>query len=325
VKLCADESRKGDTGRDPEDSLEPQLPGLRRQAVQRLSANLIRNAPQISDAVTRWAANLSPTGVAEDYFRKSRAHLLLLPWWAEKSIRGAPDLRFQSDLIYSSVNGYYFVRLIDNVMDGHGKSELRMLPILGFFHSQFQSVYGDYFKPDSAFWEFFHSTWTAMAQAAMLDANMTEISTAEFVRVAAVKSAGAKIPVAAVLFRHRRQDLLPQWCEFYDALLCWSRMVDDVFDSLFDAQKGTMTHFLSDAKRRKRSGESVASWIVKGGLASGYKKADSLLQRVRDLAHGLGSSELVKYLECRQEELASCWKRMEPGLAALARLANVLE
>lgn len=325
VKVCAEESRKSDPGPDPEDCLEPQLPALRRHALERLSANLIRNGPQIFDVVTRWTASLSPTGVAEDYFRKSRAHFLLFPWWAEKSIRGAPDLKFQSDLIYSSVNGYYFVRLIDNVMDGHGKSELRMLPILGFFHSQFQAVYSDYFQPDSAFWEFFHSTWTAMAQATVLDANMADISATEFVGVAAMKSAGAKIPIAAVFFRYGRPDLLPQWCEFYDALSCWSRMVDDVFDSFSDAQKGTMTYFLSDAKRRKRAGESVAAWIAKGGLASGYLEADSLLQHVRELAHGLGSSELIKYLEYCQADLASCWERMGPGLAALARLASMFE
>jgi hypothetical protein len=293
--------------------------------MQRLSANLIRNAPHISNIVTRWTAGLSATGVAEDYFRKSRAHILLLPWWAEKSLCGAPDVKFQSDLIYSSVNGYYFVRLIDNVMDGHGKSELRMLPLLGFFHSQFQAVYSDYFQPDSAFWECFHSTWTAMAQAAILDANMTEISATEFVRVAAAKSMGAKIPIAAVFFRHNRPDLLPQWFEFYDALSRWNQMVDDVFDSLIDRQTGTMTYFLSDAKRQKREGESVSAWIVRGGFASGYREADSLLARVRELAQELGSSELIRYLEYRHAELASCRERMGPGLAALARLATVME
>lgn len=325
MKVRADKKPKVGPAPDPEDGLEPQLHGLTRHAMQCLSANLIRYAPQIHDDVTRWTAGLSPTGAAEDYFGKSRAHILLLPWWAEKSIRGEPDFKFQSDLIYSSVNGYYFVRLIDNVMDGHGKSELRMLPILGFFHGQFQAVYSSYFQPDSAFWEFFHSTWTAMAQAAMLDANMTEISRTEFAHVAAMKSAGAKIPIAAVFFRYGRQDLLPQWCELHDALSRWNRMVDDVVDALTDAQNGTMTYFLSNARRRKRAGESVSAWIVKDGFASGYKEADVLLQQVRELAHGLASGELIKFLEYRQAELARCWERAKPGLAALARLASVLE
>ncbi len=317
-------SGKGVRGPEPDDD-PTQLLGLTRCAMVRLSANLTRDAPQIAGEVIRWTAGLSRTGRPEDYFRNGRAEIFLLPWWAEKSLRYVPDLRFQSDLIYSSVNAYYFVRFIDNMMDGHGEAELRMLPILGFFHSQFQAVYSGYFPPDSAFWEFFHSTWTAMAEAAVTDANMTEIAAADFVHVAAAKSAGLKIPIGAVLFRHGRTDLLPRWCEFYDALACWNRMVDDVFDSLVDAQKGTMTYFLSKAKRRKAAGESVSAWIVKGGFALGYEQAERLLPRVRETARGLGSSELVQYVEHRRAEVALCWERMRPSLAALAQLASVLE
>jgi hypothetical protein len=310
---------------EPEDIFEPQLLVLTRRAIERLSRNLTCVAPEIAAEVKLWITSLSSTENPEDYFRDARAYILLVPWWAERSARGAPDLIFQSDLIYSSVNAYYFVRLIDDLMDGHAGTDLRMLPVLGFFHSQFQAVHASYFPPESAFWDFFHSTWGAMAQAAMIDASMPEISADDFARFAVVKSAGVKIPIAAVFFHYGREDLLPPWCEFYDGLARWNRMVDDVFDSLLDAQKGTVTYFLTEGKRRKRANESVSAWIIREGFAWACEEAESYAPWLSRIAQALGSSDLIRYVEHRRAEISSCFERMRPGLLELARLAAALE
>jgi hypothetical protein len=321
----ADESPGDTLLLEPEDIFGPQLLALTRGAIERISDNLNRNAPGIAGEITSWMACLSRTRNPEDYFREARAYILLVPWWAEKSIRGVPDFTFQSDLIYSTLNAYYFIRLIDDLMDGHPGTELRMLPVLGFFHSQFQAVHARYFPPGSPFWDFFHATWTAMAQAAMRDAGMAEISAVDFTHVATAKSAGVKIPIAAVLLQCGREDLLQPWCEFYDGLAAWNRMVDDVFDSLEDAHNGRVTYLLSEAKRRKRSKESVTAWLIREGFAWGCEQAESHSERLSRLAEALGSSDVRKYIEHRRNRIASRWEHMRPGLAELAQLAAVLE
>ena len=54
--------------------------------------------------------------------------------------------------------------------------------------------------------------------------------------------------------------------------------------------------------------------IIETGLVKPYDLLfRDLKLREAELARGLGSSELIKYLEYRQVELASCWERMRPG------------
>src|SRR5437867_1970190 len=74
-------------------------------------------APASKAAIVEFTARLSSTGRARDYFDGQRAVMLLLPWWLERQIRPVPDVNFQELLVESSVNAYYFVRIIDDVMD----------------------------------------------------------------------------------------------------------------------------------------------------------------------------------------------------------------
>ena len=310
---------------------DPQLRKLLSRAVARAGSEMARDAPDMAAEVCLWMKALAGTGPAEEYFQEGRATIFLLPWFLEKSLRPAPDPEFQSGLVYSSVNAYYYVRLIDNLQDGqYGKDrqdvpELRLLPALGFFHAQFQSPYQRYFPSDSPFWKFFHSTWVSMAEATFKDATTPNFSAAEFTAFAARKSAGVKIPLAAVCFRYDRTDLLDRWCSFYDRLACWNQMLNDLLGWQKDSSGGISTFLLSEARRSKRSRESETGWMVRRGFAWACGLLRSWMQELQTLASALHSSDLEAYLRYREREITNWQKTLSPDLVRLARLANLLE
>lgn len=309
----------------PDQFFDPELEALAHRAIERLCIGLSRDAPWLGAEAIAWMKNLSRSGRAEDYFLENRALLLLLPDELVKSIGAVSDDGFRSDIAYSTINGYYFVRLIDNVMDAPCAAESRLLPLLGFFHSQFQAAYSRHFAPESGFWEFFEATLARMAEATTQGAGMTEFTAGDFARIASAKFGGGKIPLAAACFRYNRHDLLGPWCAFYDVFAGWSQTVDDLLDWTGDAAAGTATYFLSEANRRKRDDESAAVWILREGLAWGYAESEVRMRQLHNMAKELRSESLTRYLAYREGQLASMWRQLRPQLVSLSRLAVVLE
>ncbi len=308
-----------------EDLFDPDLPDLARNVIARLYERLSRYAPCLSKEAMRWITGLSKTTRAEDYFLGSRAQLLIVPRQLSQHIGSRADAGFEFDIAYSSISAYYYVRFVDNIMDAHRNGEPRLLPLLGFFHSQFQSAFAPYFPPHSTFWDFFHSTWASMAEATFLGATTPEPTCKDFVRFARGKSGGCKIPLTAVCLHYERPDLLDSWCGFSDALVTWSQMVDDVFDWMIDLTSGTPTYFLSEAKRRKHPDESVTVWALREGVEWGCREALREFQRIFHLARQLGSGDLLRYLECRRRQLSDAWEQVQVQLPILERLAVSLE
>jgi hypothetical protein len=176
-----------------------------RQAVLRLQSDLGRAAPVMAGQVAGWIGRLAGGGRPEDYFQHPLAFpALLLPWWLEESFRPEMDLSFQAGLAYSTINGYYYVSLIDNLVDGEATEELSLLPALGFFHTQFQGAYQAYFSGDHPFWQLFQDAWFFAAEAVVKDAGLAEIDLAQFWETAAQKVSAVRIPLAAVCYRRRR-------------------------------------------------------------------------------------------------------------------------
>src|SRR6185436_17636072 len=103
---------------------DPRLSPLISTAVSRLQAEMSASAPVMAQQISGWMHYLSGSTQVENYFKHPQAFpSLLLPWWLEKSLAGEPDLPFQADLAYSTINGYYAIRLTDNLMDGHATVE----------------------------------------------------------------------------------------------------------------------------------------------------------------------------------------------------------
>lgn len=251
--------------------------------------------------------------------------MFVLPWWLEKRIRSTPDVRLQEQLVESTVSAYYFVRLIDDVMD-EGAAEARgLLPLLGLLHANFLRPYARLFPADDPFWEHFERHWAATAEAALREKRLTELSMDEFVNVAAQKTSGVKIPLAAVCCHYDRPDLLEPWCGFYDRLACWQQMADDTVDWLRDLRHGNATFFLSEGRRQKRNGESVSGWAVRRGIAWAIEWLAALMSDLRRHAEELESPELVRFLEYRDAEMREYALDTGAGLKDLAALADVFE
>jgi hypothetical protein len=221
--------------------------------------------------------------------------MFLLPWWLEKRVRPLPDVPFQELLVESTICAYYFVRIIDNVMDERAEEERPLLPLLGILHASFVRPYARLFPADEAFWTYFDRYWTVTADAALREGTLADVSLHDFTEIAARKTTGVKIPMAAVCCRYDRLDLLEPWAAFYDRLAGWQQMLDDTFDWVHDLRHGRPTFFLSEGQRQKRSDESIAGWVVRRGFAWGISQLTDAMKDLGALANRLESPELMRF------------------------------
>ncbi|MEO7203668.1 MAG: hypothetical protein ABIZ52_01510 [Candidatus Limnocylindrales bacterium] len=259
------------------------------------------------------------------YFTHPRAFpLLLLPWWLEGSIRASPSREFQRDLVYSSVNGYYAVRLIDDLMDGDKPPPREVIPALQFFHTEFERTYTRYFPFDHPFWEAFIDGWVAGADAASRDAGLEMIDEERFVQISAKKTVGARVPLAAVCHRYGRTELLEPWYGFVELFGAWHQMLNDMVGWNGDLDAGRTTYFLSQARASTRSTDSIAEWVVGEGLSWGRSQLRAWMDKLAVAARGLECPPLVAYVAERQTAIEVEWQRLIPDLAALSRLASVM-
>jgi len=303
---------------------DPQLSQLISEAIIRLRRDMGATAPFMTGQVSLWIQQLSGTAQPEDYFKHPLAFpSLLLPWWLEMSIRPKPDLAFQSDLVYSTVNGYYYIRLIDNLMDGHATVELELLPALGFFHTRFQTVYQPYFSSDHPFWEQFNSIWLHSADVAMKDAGLTEIDETKFKQISAQKVSAVKIPLAAVCYWYDRSDQLKPWFRLVDLLGCWHQFLNDLLGWYRDHTRQTCTYFLSEAERRRVDDEPLVRWVAREGFDWATEKLEMWLSALKELATELHSPDLEQYLEIREQMLQTQQAEVSAGLRNLVKLLEL--
>ncbi|MBV8773781.1 MAG: hypothetical protein JO166_15860 [Deltaproteobacteria bacterium] len=261
----------------------------------------------------------------EDYWTDPEAFPeLLAPWWLEEKLSHKRLPPLQPDLVYSSMMGYYYIRLIDNVMDGDVATDLNLLPILGFFHTQFESVYRRLFSHEQPFWESMTTLWFRCAEVTMLDGSMADFDSTQFTEIAAQKTSAVKIPVAAVAFKYDRADLLRSWFRFLDKFSCWSQMLNDTFDWLNDSFHHRGTFFLSEATRRKRDDESLLEWVLREGLDWGMDTLETWMRELKMLATDLQCPDAMDYLDGRGVRLAQRRAALTEGLRNLSKLRSVL-
>lgn len=292
-------------------------------AVQRTLDTMGQDGPFMAQAAASWFRRLAGTARPADYFLHPLAFpMLLLPWWLEETLRGAPDEKFQADLIYSSINGYYFIRMIDNVMDGHGEAERKQMPMLGVFHAQFHAVYQRYFDSKHPFWTHFHQLGIQSAESALRDAELSDIDSNTFAAISGRKVIGGKIPLAAVAYHHQRPDLFLAWQPFYDQLGRWHQMYNDLFGWIKDLQNETPTYFLCEGRRRKSPTQSMAAWVVHEGFDWGMGYLENELKELLALAEQLHSRQLVDYLHSRRQLMYTQATQVTRALQSLEPLLD---
>jgi hypothetical protein len=270
------------------------------RAIARLP-HACRDAPASAEALVAWTIRLSPT------------------------VRAVPDVRFQELVVESTVNAYYFLRIIDNLMDEEAAEERRLLPLLGILHANFSRAYARLFPADDPFWNHFDRYWSSTAEAAIREKRLTQVSLNDFTEIAARKTSGVKIPLAAVCCRYDSPGLLEPWCVFYDSFACWQQMLDDTFDWVRDLRHGNATFFLSEGHRQKRPGESVSGWVVRRGFAWAMSQLAAAMHDLRVQAERLESAELVRFLEYRDAEVREYARGLTEKLNGVAMIADVFE
>ena len=309
----------------PEEHFPAALAHLLDEALTRLRRELRDRLPLTADAAWEWICGQSLTGSPSGAFRDLRAHIALFPFLAARCGCGAADPKFESDLIFSTINGYYYCRLLDDVMDCHGEGTNRLAPVLGFFHVNFQAPYAVWFAPEHPFQEEFRKNWLAMADATCAGVERQEIDEDRFVRVASRKIAGIEVPLAAACFYRFGVCRVRAWSEMFRAFACFNEMQDAMFDWQQDLSPAEPTYLTSEAARRKGASESAAAWIVREGLEWADRVASGWMREAQKRAALLDSPELCAFLGFREEQARIYWRRMVPRLAQLRALADLLE
>jgi hypothetical protein len=291
-------------------------------AMQRLLDGLQAATPHMAQPVGAWMRALAGGHAPEAYFTHDLAFpTLLLPWWLEQSLGREPAQALQANLAYSSINGYYFIRMIDNVMDGEATVETQLLPALAYFHTEFQTAYQAHFAPAHPFWTLYRKVWFGTADAAIHDARLDSITLEMFNQASAQKVRAALIPVAAVCHTYARADLIEPWSEFVYRMGKWHQMLNDTFDWHKDSRNGNMTYFLSEAQRHKRDGETPTDWIVRTGFETGCDTLRTWMRDAQTLAATLNCPALLHYLADRSTQFERRAQDALAGFAALGKLA----
>jgi hypothetical protein len=294
-------------------------------ALERIRTSIERSTPFMAQHLLEWMNSLYPNHSLQEYCTHPESFpLLLAPWWLEEALRKNPDTSFQLDLIHSSMNMYYHIRLVDNLMDRDVPTDLTLLPVLGFFHTEFQRPYHSYFDHEHAFWDYFTSIWFHFVEVTMLDHSMLEFDARQFETIAAQKMCFAKIPLAAVCYKYSRTETLPAWSHFLERYGRWSQMLNDTFDWLKDLQNEAGTFFLSEARRRKYPGESVTEWVIREGFEWAMDTLQAWMSELRTLANGLENPAIMEHLDGRAASLGEKRKNSSEGLRNLAKLRDAL-
>ncbi|HXE63851.1 MAG TPA: hypothetical protein VN519_09945 [Bryobacteraceae bacterium] len=309
----------------PECLFDADLRKILTGSLARIRAELRQRCPLSAAAAQAWILRQNAPDPPEISFRRLKSHFLLIPWFLELSIRETADPEFQFELVYSSLNAYYFARLLDNVADGQSPGDAALLPMAAFFHYNFQAVYAGWFAPGSLFWKYFGELWIGMADATVSGSRTAVFADGDLEKATARKIAAVKIPVAAVCFRYGREDMLDGWFAFYDAFCCAHELLDDFCDCFSDMAAGRSSYLLSRAVREKLPGETMESYMIRAGLEQGYAAISEWLDEAHRRAEMLASERLVSFVRTWQERVGSFWEAWLPDLKRLRGLAEAFE
>src|SRR5690348_10225149 len=114
---------------------DPVIEQLIIAATTRVFEELAGYAPFTAEHFYNWTKGLSGSQRPADYFLHPGAFIfLLMPWWVETGLTSSPDIAFQANLAYASINAFYYIRLTDNLMDGDKdvRAEIALLPVTTF-------------------------------------------------------------------------------------------------------------------------------------------------------------------------------------------------
>jgi hypothetical protein len=227
--------------------------------------------------------------------------VFMFPLWVEQSLSATQDVDFQYELAYASIALYFYVRILDDAMDGHFESG-SLLPLLTSLFAHCTHALQNLFPHGDQFWAYFHKLIDLATEGMVVDFTATDLGSEDFCRLAAQTFYCALIPVAAVLCRYKRCDQFERWSELWHAFSAWNQMQDDIRDWYMDQKNGLCTYLLSQAQRIKRKDESVEQWMIRDGYRWSMGVLNQFAKRVREIAAELNIPEMEKELKARTDQ-----------------------
>jgi hypothetical protein len=295
-------------------------------AIRELLKQCSDTTPFIADKLHAWMIDLSRTDDPTDYYRHPAAFpLLALPRWFAAATDVPPDRAFELEVVRSSVSGYYYIRLIDNVMDKEATDEKRMLPILSILHTNFTRPYSNLFPFGHPFWSDFESCWFAAAEATVKDAFLQQITLAEFRGICSKKISAARIPILAAAHRYDCILEAAPWLEAIDDLAAWHQMANDLFGWKKDFNTGIKTYFLSEGMRQKDPAKPIEAWVVQGGFDWGAELLESWMTDLKQKVSRLSSPGFESFLAARHAAFLQRSAKVSKGLMGLRSLASAFD
>ncbi|MDX2057090.1 MAG: hypothetical protein SFV24_04760 [Gemmatimonadales bacterium] len=286
----------------------------------RLEAVIRTEMPGSAERALDWLRGLTGSGRLADYFlHPTRFPMVRLPVWAIEA-EAADHRTLVGDTIYSTMAGYYHIRLLDDVMDRMPDAPLELLPLAGLFHLEFQSAYQPHFPAESPFWAVFRSRWLRLADWTVPP---TDPDGGKLLLERAGATVGAVvIPLRALTLGVGAPDRFERWEPVVLALARVEQWIDDVVDWQQDLDRGQPNLLLAAGATRARPGEASAAWVVREGYRWGLATARARLDELEPAARLLASAPLAAFLDRRRAALAALVARTEAGLDQLAALAR---
>ena len=259
-----------------------------------LSAALPRTAPQLRKLLRGVPID------AEHVLNVRGFPHFVLPYWLSPLRDRTVDAEFQSDVIYSTLNGSHSIRLCDNIADNDCPPELKKCaPCAAYFDSEFIRPYMKFFGQTNDFWGMFDKFWAQQAEASSADSLLDDVDEETFASLSSTKFTATKIPIAAVECRYQNLGgSLQRWFQFVDALGNFTQFNNDFFDWNHDSLFGITTYISSESKRRAPR-DSLAEWFLREGFDWGAAELKVKFDNVRLEAETLGNQEVLEWTNAR--------------------------
>jgi hypothetical protein len=301
---------------------DPVLEEVVARAFRRFDANLSAALPR-SASKLRGCLRRVPT--CPEHLFYPRNFPLVLPYWLSPSDERVADVGFQTDVIYSSISGYYSIRLCDDIADNDGSAELRKLaPCALYFDNEAIRPYMNHFPAAHGFWNLLDTFLAQQAEASAADSLLDDVDEEAHLSLSSRKFTGTKIPVSAVGFRYSSpESAVEAWLRFVDCLGGFAQFHSDFFDWHHDAKHGITTYVSSEARRRA-PGEGIASWFLREGFDWGAAELKLRFDNVMLHAQALGNQAILGWATARGRALEEDVIKSRSGIELLKRLGSVI-
>jgi hypothetical protein len=237
-------------------------------AAARLQARVHSMLPPLEGSVLQWLHGFCRGRALSDYFTPDWGFpLFQLPGILERRLVKRPCESFRNDLVYSTLNGYLFIRLIDDIMDKEQRAALPLLPLCAFFHHEFELSYRCHFPHAHPFWPVFEAAWYECQANTIRTAGFEEIDELQFETVAAQRTIAAKIPLLALGWWYGEPGQATDFCQLVVDFGPFVQMADDLFDWPQDVNAGVSSYFISEYHRQRQPEENLVQWCKRNGVA----------------------------------------------------------